>query len=339
MFIPKRVIFEKGSLNYPLGKELLNRFKESNTETVELSSNKVGILFEEDNVEGRYMEYKRTLFVDVKKSGEFQTCRPSAHYQLPLVSGCAGMCEYCYLSTRVGDRPYIKAYVNIDEILNKAQKYIDERSPDSTIFEGAATSDPVPVEPYTHGLERCIDFFAQNEKGLFRFVTKYCDIDSLLPLKHNGHTEIRFTVNTDRVIKDYEHGAPELSERIEAARKTIEAGYPTGFVIAPVFMSDGWENEYSELLIKIRDAIQSSPNVKISFEVISYRFTTAAKSQILKIYKNTKLPMDVENMAYKYGQFGYSKYVYPKESLAHMKEFFQSEITKLFPDGEIKYII
>jgi len=40
-----------------------------------------------------------------------------------------------------------------------------------TIFEGAATSDPVPVEPYTGALAETIRFFASQEHGKFRFVT------------------------------------------------------------------------------------------------------------------------------------------------------------------------
>ena len=39
------------------------------------------------------------------------------------------------------------------KILEQAKKYIDERSPHITIFEGAATSDPIPIEPYTHSLK------------------------------------------------------------------------------------------------------------------------------------------------------------------------------------------
>lgn len=46
------------------------------------------------------------------------------------------MCEYCYLNTQLGKRPYTKVYVNVDEILEKALKYINERKPKSTIFEG-----------------------------------------------------------------------------------------------------------------------------------------------------------------------------------------------------------
>ncbi len=52
--------------------------------------------------------------------------------------------------------------------------------PEVTIFEGSATSDPVPIEPYTNALKRTIEFFAQRENGRFRFVTKYDDVDSLL---------------------------------------------------------------------------------------------------------------------------------------------------------------
>ena len=33
--------------------------------------------------------------------------------------------------------------------------------------------------------------------------------------------------------------------------------------------------------------------------------------------------MNDEERTYKYGQFGYGKFVYPKDSLAYMKEFFQ----------------
>lgn len=85
-----------------------------------------------------------------------QTIRP---FSTSLVSGCMGQCEYCYLNTRLGDKPFVRVYVNIEEILDTATKYINERLPEITIFEGAATSDPVPVEPYTGSLRQSINFW------------------------------------------------------------------------------------------------------------------------------------------------------------------------------------
>lgn len=57
-----------------------------------------------------------------------------------------------YLNTNLGDKPYVKVNVNVDDILKTADDYMNERLPQLTIFEGSATSDPVPLEPYTHSL-------------------------------------------------------------------------------------------------------------------------------------------------------------------------------------------
>lgn len=181
MFIPRRILFEKGSLDYEIGKNIYEKFKDNpKVEMIELSSNKIKQNIPGDNLYDFYREGKKTLVVGIKKGFKFQSCKPSAHYQLPLISGCVGQCEYCYLNTNLGDRPYLKINVNIDDILNKAEKYMKERLPDITIFEGSATSDPVPVEPYTHSLRKTIEFFGKTEKGRFRFVTKYSDVDTLL---------------------------------------------------------------------------------------------------------------------------------------------------------------
>ncbi|KJS15768.1 MAG: hypothetical protein VR69_11990 [Peptococcaceae bacterium BRH_c4b] len=58
------------------------------------------------------------------------------------------------MNTTLGNKPYVRVYVNIDEILSAAGKYILERAPEITVFEGAATSDPLPVERYTGSLTR-----------------------------------------------------------------------------------------------------------------------------------------------------------------------------------------
>lgn len=339
MFIPKRVIFEKGALEYELGKELYNNFKKEGIEIINLSSNRVKSAIPGESLNQQYREGKKTLVVGVKKSMKFQSCKPSAHYQLPLVSGCMGQCEYCYLNTQLGDKPFVRVYVNIDEVLDQADKYINERKPDITIFEGAATSDPIPVEGYTHSLKKCIEYFGENEFARFRFVTKYNDVDEILKLNHNGHTEIRFSINTNKVITEYEHVTSLAKARIEAAGKIAKAGYPLGFIIAPVFLYENWKNDYRELLDMLRKEIIESQDENLGFEVISHRYTIKAKNRILEIFPETTLPMNEEERKFKYGQFGYGKYIYNKEDMQEIKDFFKEEIGKRFPLSKIKYII
>lgn len=339
MFKPKRVLFEKGSLDTDIGKNIYNKIKyDKNIEIINLTSNKIKAHIPGENLPEQYKSGKQTLVVGFRKSMKFQTCKPSANYQLPLVSGCMGQCEYCYLNTQLGDKPFVRVFVNIDDILAQAKKYIEERKPQVTIFEGAATSDPVPIEPYTHALKKTIEFIGKEDKARFRFVTKFNDVDSFLDAKHNGHTEVRFSINTPRVIDEYEHYTASTNMRIEAAAKVAYAGYKVGFIIAPVFLYDGWKTEYGKLIEDIRENMPNDID-SIIFEVISHRYTTKAKNRIISIFPETTLPMDDESRKFKYGQFGYGKYLYTKEELDEMKEFFSKKIKEVFPSGIIKYII
>ncbi|KJZ85833.1 MULTISPECIES: spore photoproduct lyase [Clostridium] len=340
MFIPKRVIFEKDSLETEVGKNIYNKIKNNpNIEIINASSNKIKSHIPSDNLFEQYKSGKQTLVVGKRKSLKFQTCKPSANYQLPLVSGCMGRCEYCYLNTQLGDKPFVRVFTNIDDVLNRAKEYIEERLPQITIFEGAATSDPIPLEPYTNALKKTIEFIGKEEKGRFRFVTKYNDVDTLLDAKHNNHTEIRFSINTPTVINTYEHYTASIDKRIEAAVKVANAGYKIGFIIAPIFIYDNWQKEYKDLIENIKSKLPSEFNEQIIFEVISHRYTTKAKNRILEIFPETTLPMNDEDRKFKYGQFGYGKYIYTKDQLAEIKEFFIFNIKEIFPNSIIKYVI
>lgn len=340
MFIPKRILFERNSLNYNMGENVYNYFKDNkNVEIINLSNNRIKENIPGEGLSEFYKEGKNTLVIGTTRAMKFQSCKPSAHYQLPLVSGCIGQCQYCYLNTNLGDRPYMKVNVNIDQILEQAQKFIDERLPEITIFEGSATSDPIPVEPYTHALKQTIEFFSNNDNGRFRFVTKYNDIDTLLEINHGNNTEVRFTLNTDKVINDYENRTASLSKRIEASKKLAEHGYPVGFIIAPIFLYHNWKEDYKNLLCELNSNMPNNLSHPITFEVISHRYTTRAKNVILEVFPDTLLPMNDAERTYKYGQFGYGKYVYNKDDINEIKNFFNKEIDQIFTNKTIKYII
>lgn len=340
VFIPKQIIFEKGTDNYPITKQIKTFFQDNpNVLMTEAAPNKVKSLITLDTIPETYQNGKKTLVVSKKKSSAFQTCKPSADYMLPLVSGCMGQCEYCYLHTQLGDKPYMRVHVNIDDIFEKAVNYMNEKPDKITVFEGSATSDPLCVEPYTNSLKETILFFANEPHGSFRFVTKFNDVDTLLGLEHHNKTEIRFSLNTDYVISNFEHGTASRDARIHAASKVMEAEYPVGFLIAPVFLYETWKQDYKDLLVQLKNMLPQHPSHPITFEVITHRFTPRAKNIIQDIFPDTKLPMEEELRQYKHGQFGYCKYVYKKEDMQAVKAFFQTELNNHFPNGIIKYII
>ncbi|CAM2811044.1 spore photoproduct lyase [Paenibacillus sediminis] len=335
-FVPDLVYFEPRALEYPKGAKIMEWVKSQNIPyRMTTSHNRITNLPGETELE-QYKNAKRTLVVGVRKTLTFDQSKPSAEYAIPISTGCMGHCHYCYLQTTLGSKPYVRVYVNTDEILGAAKRYIEERAPQITRFEAACTSDPVGLEHITGSLAELIEFMANEEFGRLRFVTKYHHVDSLLNLEHNGHTRIRFSVNSDYVIKQFEPATSRFEERIEAASKIAHAGYPLGFIIAPIIWYEGWQEGYAELLQKLEKALPKGLK-DLTFEMIQHRFTKTSKAIIEKRYPKTKLEMDIAKRKTKWGRWGQYKYVYPDDQQTALREFITERIFEHFPDARIDY--
>ena len=337
LFLPDFVFFEPDALHYPLGRELYQRYQEQGIPIrMTTSHNQVRGIPGETDVE-QYRNAKRTLVVGVRKTLKFEQSKPSAEYAIPLATGCAAHCHYCYLNTNIGTKPYIRVYVNTDDILRQAEAYIREREPEITRFEAACTSDPVSIEHITGNLRRAIEFMGKQPLGRLRFVTKFHHVDSLLDAAHNKHTRFRFSMNADYVIKHFEPGTSTFAQRLEAAGKVAKAGYPLGFILAPLYWFEGWEEGYTDLLERLREQLVPEAMEDLTFELIQHRFTKVAKKLILQRYPKTKLEMNEEERKYKWGKYGKGKYVYPDVQAKALREHLEKEITRLFPQAKIEY--
>jgi spore photoproduct lyase len=337
IFVPELVYFEPDALNYPKGQQILDWAKDHGLEIqMTTSHNQIRDLPGETELE-KYRIAKRTLVVGIRKTLKFDTSKPSAEYAIPIATGCMGHCHYCYLQTTLGAKPYIRVYVNIDDILGAAKQYIEERVPEITRFEAACTSDPVGLEHISGSLKQLIEFMGEQPLGRLRFVTKYHHVEALLDAKHNKHTRFRFSVNDDYVIRNFEPGTSKFAERIEAAGKVAEAGYPLGFIIAPIIWHENWEQGYAELLEKLHGALTPEASKDLTFEMIQHRFTKTAKNIIQKRYPKTKLEMEEEKRKYKWGRWGQGKYVYPDEQANALREFITEQIFDKFPEARIEY--
>ncbi|MFI2855506.1 spore photoproduct lyase [Paenibacillus sp. JSM ZJ436] len=336
-FIPDLVYFEPDALEYPKGQKIMEFVKARNIEyRMTTSHNRITNLPGETEQE-KYRMAKRTLVVGLRKTLKFDQSKPSADYAIPISTGCMGHCHYCYLQTTLGSKPYIRVYVNTEDILGAAKGYIDEKAPEITTFEAACTSDPVGIEHITGTLQDLITFMAGQEHGRLRFVTKFHHVGPLLNLNHNGHTRIRFSVNADYVIRQFEPATSRFEERIEAASKIAHAGYPLGFIIAPIIWYDGWEEGYAELLKRLSDSLPPEATKDLSFEMIQHRFTKTAKNVIEQRYPKTKLEMDIEKRKQKWGRWGQYKYVYPDEQQTALRQFITERIFDHFPEARIDY--
>jgi spore photoproduct lyase len=336
-FIPQLIYVEPRALDYPLGKELMEKFENMGIEIRETTShNQIRNLPGENHFQ-KYRIAKSTLVIGIRKTLKFDTSKPSAEYAIPFATGCMGHCHYCYLQTTMGSKPYIRTYVNTDEIFDAAEAYMLERAPEITRFEASCTSDIVGVDHLTHTLKKAIEFFGETEYGRLRFVTKFEHVDHLLDAKHNGRTRFRFSINDDYIIKYFEPGTSRLDERINAAVKVAEAGYPLGFIVAPIYLHEGWKSGYLEMFEKLKEALPSFAKKDLTFEMIQHRFTKPAKRVIQENYPMTKLELDESKRKWKWGRYGIGKYVYQNEEQEDIKDTLGGYIHKYFPEAKIEY--
>ncbi|MBT2656562.1 spore photoproduct lyase [Bacillus sp. ISL-18] len=336
-FMPQLVYIEPKALEYPLGKELKEKFTKLGLEIRETTSHNQVRGIPGDNELQQYRNAKSTLVVGIRRTLKFDTSKPSAEYAIPLATGCMGHCHYCYLQTTLGSKPYIRTYVNLDEIFEQAQKYMDERKPEITRFEAACTSDIVGLDHLTHSLKKAIEFFGQSEYGQLRFVTKFHHVDHLLDAKHNGKTRFRFSVNSRYVIKNFEPGTSSFEDRLKAARKVANAGYPLGFIVAPIYMHEDWKAGYRELFERLSEELTGVDIPDLTFELIQHRFTKPAKNVIAKRYPKTKLEMNEEKRKYKWGRYGIGKYVYPTEEAKDLETTIREYVQEFFPNAVVQY--
>ncbi|WP_018923626.1 spore photoproduct lyase [Salsuginibacillus kocurii] len=338
-FYPQLVYFEPGALEYPLGRELMAKFKESDVEIRKTTShNQVRNLPGENDFQ-KYRVAKSTLVVGVRKTLKFDTSKPSAEYAIPLATGCMGHCHYCYLQTTMGSKPYIRTYVNTEEIFDAAAQYMKERAPEITRFEAACTSDIVGIDHLTHSLKQAIEYMGQTDYGRLRFVTKFSHVDHLLDANHNYKTRFRFSINADYVIKYFEPGTSRLDDRLEAARKVAEADYPLGFIVAPIYLHEGWKEGYYTMFEKLHEQIPQRLRKDLTFEFIQHRFTKPAKKVIQKNYPMTKLELEENKRKWKWGRYGIGKYVYTTEEQEDIKNTLTEYLNTFFPEAAFEYFV
>jgi spore photoproduct lyase len=196
------------------------------------------------------------------------------------------------------------------------------------------------IEHLTGSLSAAVAHFGRHDwagpAGL-RFTTKFDDIDPLLAIDHGRRTRVRLSVNAPAVANRFEGGTARLPRRIEALRRLALAGYPVGLTIAPIMPVHGWREEYAALLDAVAAATADVPDLDLTVELITHRFTPKSKEVLLGWYPRTQLEMDEDLRRQKRGKFGAVKHVYPAPVMSELRTWFEAAVADRLPDARLLY--
>jgi len=340
LWLPKRVIFTPAAMEEPYAQEIYQRVNKYEIPIEILKNNRLTGL-RGDNERETYRIAKNTLAVTVAPPGAFnlRPIPPSADYQFHLAEGCPAHCQYCYLAGSLQGPPAIRVFANLPQILDNTIRY--ERTDRVTSFEASCYTDPLSLEHLTGGLAATINHFGRRANTHLRFVSKFDKVGPLLNLDHNGHTRYRCSLNAEIISRRMEGGTATIAERINALRLMSlpkakgGAGYLPGIVLAPIMPIPDWRLHYTKLLQEVQEQIDF--DCDLTFELITHRFTAGSRDVLMEWYPNTSLDMDETTRAVKTNKFGGKKFVFDKEVMAELRQFFTKEIKARFPNGRILY--
>lgn len=340
LWMPERVIFTPAALDEPWGQQIFDRIQSLGLPIEELTRNRLTGL-RGDTERETYDIAKRTLAIVTAPPSQFKLSPipPSADWQFHLAEGCPAHCQYCYLAGSLQGPPVIRVYANLPQILDNLGRY--ETAGKATSFEVSCYTDPLGIEHLTGGLAECIRYFGTRQDGYLRWVSKFDAVEPLLELPHHGHTRCRVSVNAIPISTRLEGGTAAVANRLQALRKLAlprslgGGGYPVGLVIAPIMAIEDWEAHYTQLLDHISTTLDF--DCDLTFELISHRFTPGSKEVLNTWYPHSKLDMDEETRSVKRNKFGGLKYVYEADTMKALRQFFEREISRRFPKGQILY--
>lgn len=332
MFKPQAIFYEKEIINYPLGKQLMEQYKDVPKSEIE-NHNNIEEMRKKQNSE--FPNMKRNLIIGVRKTHKFVENHKTSDYLVPYTSsGCTAMCMYCYLVCNYNKCAYLRLFVNREQMLEKIIKAANASEKQLT-FEIGSNSDLILENTITGNLEWTIENFAKTEKGFLTLPTKFDMVDGILPLQHNGKIIIRMSVNPEEIINKVEFGTSRLKGRIEAINKLAEAGYKVGILIAPVILVDGWQKLYSDLIKRLNEELSEKVKRNAFFEIILMTYSYVHTRINEEAFPNA---INLYNKDLMTGR-GNGKYGYKEGVRIEAEKYLREEMKKYFPSNRIAYIV
>ena len=262
----RRIFLDRGIMGDPVADRIVRR-----TEGIPvfLVQDPQEVTRELETYEDPLGEGKQSLLVTKRKGDFVKGCpgtrgRICCRYQIiNLVVNCPIDCSYCILQGYLNNTA-VTIYVNIEKLFAQVEEKLSG-DPGRTFRLGTGElGDSLAFDGITRFSTALVPFFAEMAHVIFELKTKTDEVDNLLDLDHRGKTVISWSVNPEKVIAEEERSASTLEERLVAAEKCQQEGYPIGLHFDPLIYYPEWERDYRGVIEKIFERIDGKEIIWIS---------------------------------------------------------------------------
>jgi len=293
---PERIFVERAVQDLPITRNVLERLPEVPTEQID---SRESLLQESKRWNPTLQRTKKSLILAQHKGCFFKPCPGSRardglksvccnYFVINYASNCHMECSYCYLQSHL-NFPYMTVYANCEDLLSELQVAFSESPHRSFRIGTGELADSLALDLLTSYSVPLVEFFAAQKNAVLEFKTKSNCVENLLDLEHGGRTVVSWSMNPRFIQEREEHKTATISERLEAAERCVQAGYPVAFHLDPLIFYENWEVDYEDLIEEIFDRIPTSSFSWISMG--SLRMTGPLKEMMRKRFPSSFLPL------------------------------------------------
>ncbi len=291
-YFPQKIYVEKKSFDFPLAKRILKNAGRIPAEVIDDPQEVVEDIKVSKDVIGSGKKY----LLITRQRGEFVKpcpCTPRYigcnYFILNLDLNCPLDCTYCILQHYLTN-PLITVHVNLEDLWRQLDIFLHRKRHSALRIGTGELGDSLVLDHLTENSTDLVSYFRKKRNAIFELKTKTVNIKNILKIEPAPNVVIAWSLNSLKIAREEEKGAPSVEERIEAARKVSERGFRIAFHFDPVVRHPGWEEAYEEVIKKLLATLDPPKIAWMSLG--SLRFPASLKAIIEERFPRTKIIYD-----------------------------------------------
>jgi spore photoproduct lyase len=306
LYYPERIFVDKKCEKFPLTQKIL-------TDLSHIPADFVGdpqdVIEEVKIARDPVGEGKKNLLITQQKGDYVKPCPCTPQYigcNYFIVNtdlNCPLDCSYCILQLYLTN-PLITVHVNTQQLWRQLDDFLHKNRGRMLRIGTGELGDSLALDHITHRSLELISYFSNRPHALFELKTKTANIDNLLTVNPSENIIIAWSLNSDRIAKEEEAGAPGIQERIEATRAISQAGYRVAFHFDPILLHQDWEQGYQKVVEEMLTQIDPTRIAWVSLG--SLRFPPSLREIIRQRFPETNIIYE-EFIKGRDGKFRYIK--------------------------------
>lgn len=184
---------------------------------------------------------------------------------LDAVDNCGYGCSYCSIQSFF-DGKQISFDEGFADKLNQLKL-----DPEKTYHIGTGQSSDSLMWGNSHDvLEAVIQFAHRNPNVILEFKTKSANVSHLLKSELPKNILCTWSLNTETIITQEEHGTASLTKRLEAARAVADRGVVVGFHFHPMVHYKQWKRDYQAVIHRVTDMFNPDEVALVSLGTLTF---------------------------------------------------------------------